>query len=112
MENPYQIALYCIPGFLAFIAGMLPSMQHRWRVVQAMILGVASATYWYLLQLHVSWAYDHPANPNDGAPKTFALLFGWLFGLVFPIVPVWFITRWIRRRRGTLAHYDATEIRG
>jgi hypothetical protein len=96
MENPYQTMLYWIPGAIAFVAGILPAQSRSWKVVQSALLCIAAAVFWGILQHSVSWAYDRSFNPNDGAPKTFALLFGWLFGLIFPIAPVWIVVRGLR----------------
>lgn len=82
MDNPYEFHLYFWPAVLALLA-LFPK-QRKFKVL---ILVLASIVYWAILQPSVEWAFNHPFNPDDGGPKTFAFLFGWLFGLIFPILP-------------------------
>ena len=75
----------------------------RKRVLRYYVLLVATVTFWGILQSRVGWAFSHPFNPNDGGPRTFAFLFGWLFGIVVFVAPSYWASKgiqcWIRKRQ-------------
>lgn len=96
-ENPWNTLLYWLPGTLAFAAGLLPLRPRPLPFLHAALLLTSTVVYWCVLQHSVAWAYDHPVNPSDGAPKIFALFFGWLTGLIFPILPAWIAARFLIR---------------
>lgn len=92
--NPYTIPLIVVPAAITIYAS---SVGRRW--VRISLLLVATVVFWIVLQPHVHWTFSHPFNPNDGGPKAVALLFGWVYGLVFVITPVYLVTRIIHRIR-------------
>jgi len=92
--NPYTIPLIVVPAAITIYASVV---RRRW--VRISLLLVATVVFWLVLQPHVHWTFSHPFNPSDGGPKAFALLFGWVFGLVFVITPVYLVSRAIRRIR-------------
>jgi len=83
--NPYSLYLYSIPSFFAVI-----STFPKHRVSRLIFILIAAGIYWYILPKYVDWAYTHPLNPNDGGPRSFSALFGWLVGLVTLILPIHF----------------------
>jgi len=83
--NPYSLYLYSIPSFFAVISAF---PKHR--VSRLIFILIATGIYWYILPKYVDWAYTHPFNPNDGGPRAFSALFGWLVGLVTLILPIHF----------------------
>ena len=92
--NPYTIPLVVVPVAITIYAS---SVRRRW--VRIGLLVFATAVFWLVLQPHVHWTFSHPFNPNDGGPKAVALLFGWVYGLVFLIAPVYLVSRAIHRAR-------------
>lgn len=92
--NPYTIPLVVFPAAITIYASFV---TRRW--LRISLLCFATVLFWLVLQLHVDWTFSHPFNPDDGGPKAFALLFGWVFGLVFVITPIYFVSRVIRRIR-------------
>ncbi len=92
--NPYTIPLIVLPAAIAIYASFV---DRRW--VRISLLLVATVVFWFFLQLHVHWTFSHPFDPDDGGPKAFALVFGWVFGLVFVITPVYFVSRAIHQFR-------------
>ena len=96
--NPYTLPLIAVPAAITIYAS---SVKRRW--VRISLLLVATIVFWLFLQPHVHWTFSHPFNPNDGGPKAVALLFGWVYGLVFEITPIYLVSRLIhriRQRRG------------
>jgi hypothetical protein len=104
MMNPYAPYLFCIPSVIAVIA-VFP----RKRIARWSLLAAAAGIYWCILPRFVTWAYAHPFDPNDGGPKAFSAVFGWLIGLITLILPIylsaisvrWVISRTKERRRLT-----------
>jgi len=92
IKNPYSPYLYGISGMLAVTAGFINRGYLR-----VILLFVGTISYWYFLQPFVDWAYTNPFNPDDGGPRTFALLFGWAFGLLFFMIPIFGITHFTKR---------------
>jgi hypothetical protein len=92
MENPFFWQTYGISALMAFIAGIIPSSR-RSKIFRVILLCIAVLIFSYFIRQYVDWAYDHPVNPSDGAAKTLSVLFGWLIGLVWPIVPSFFLAR-------------------
>ena len=96
--NPYTIPLIVIPAAITIYASFV---GRRW--VRISLLLAATVVYWLVLQLQVHWTFSQPFNPNDGGPKAFASLFGWVYGLVFVVTPVYWVAiviRRIRQKRG------------
>ena len=107
MDNPYDLPWVLIGIASGVLAGILPS-RPRW-IAALRLFVVVLGTYfcWRLLLSSVEWAYNHPFNPNDGAAKTFAYLFGWLVALLLLIGPTFVCTLLakiiygrIKKRRG------------
>lgn len=94
-SNPFWWPLYFPSAIVAFVAGCLPKRPKVFAVAQLCLLAVAAARFHVVLARSVDWSYTHPFNPDDGGPRTFAALFGWLEGLVWPILPVFIITRFL-----------------
>ena len=94
--NPFMLPLVVVPAAITVYASFV---KRRWARLGWLL--VATAVFWVILQLAVDWAFSHPFDPNDGGPRAFAFLFGWLFGLVLVITPVYWISKgiqWIRSR--------------
>ena len=89
--NPYVIPEYAIPALLTVAASLLKNKLCKWALLLLAIL-----VFWGILQPSVHWAYSHPFNPNDGGPKTFALLFGWAYGLILVVIPTYWISKGIQ----------------
>lgn len=83
LMNPYALYLYALPGVLA-IASAFPQK----RLVRFLLLVSAAGIYWLVLPNYVDWGYTHPFEPNDGAARSFALLFGGLIGLIVFVLPL------------------------
>ena len=95
--NPFEIPLVVLPAVITIYASFV---RRRW--VRLSLLLVATVVFWVMLQLTVDWAYSHPFDPDDGGPRTFAFLLGWLLGLVLVITPVYWTSKgiqWIWSRR-------------
>ena len=88
MMNPYTVTMVGIPVLLSVIASLAKKPVIKWT-----LLILATAIYWVILQKYVNWAFTHPFNPNDGGPRTFAYLFGWLYGLIIVIIPTYWISK-------------------
>ena len=94
--NPLMLPLVAVPAAITIYASIV---KRRW--ARLGLLLVATVIFWVILQLAVDWAFSHPFDPNDGGPRAFAFLFGWLFGLVLVITPVYWTSKgiqWIRSR--------------
>ena len=94
--NPFMLPLVAVPAAITIYASIV---KRRW--ARLGLLLVATVIFWVILQLAVDWAFSHPFDPNDGGPRAFAFLFGWLFGLVLVITPVYWTSKgiqWIRSR--------------
>lgn len=94
--NPYSIPLFAIPALITVAASLSKKRLSKWG-----LLLLAVITFWGILQPSVYWAFTHPFNPNDGGPKTFALLFGWAYGLILVVVPTYWISKgvqWIAKK--------------
>jgi len=89
--NPYTAWLY-VPAVTLAVIAIFP----RRRIIRFSILAVAAIGYWIVIPMYVDWAYTHPFDPDDGGPRTFASLFGWLAGLVSLILPIYLAGRLIR----------------
>lgn len=90
--NPYKPFLYIVPIIFSILAGLSKTKK-----IQLCFVGIATLFYWGILQFYVEYSYNHPFNPNDGGPKTFALLFGWLLGLCLLILPIYYCTLGVKR---------------
>lgn len=66
-------------------------LKNKW--MSRGLLLTATVAFWVILQPHVHWTFSHPFNPNDGGPKVFALFFGWAYGLVLIVTPLYWISR-------------------
>ena len=86
--NPSTIPLFAIPAGITIAASLFKNRAGKW-----ILPVVATVIFWGILQPSVHWAYMHPFNPNDGGPKTFALLFGWAYGLIMVVVPTFWISK-------------------
>ncbi len=86
--NPYLIPLIAVPAGITLFASFL---KRKW--IRRILLLVAAAAFWAIRLPHVDWAYSHPFNPNDGGPKMLALFFGWAYGLILVVMPVYWISR-------------------
>jgi hypothetical protein len=100
--NPFAIYMIGIPIVLSAIASILKRRIAKW-----ILLVMATSTYWVLLVQYVDWSYTHPFNPNDGGPRAFSAVFGWLIGVVTVILPTYLISKFLQcfwhkkhRRRG------------
>jgi len=94
--NPYLIPLYGVPALITIAASLSKNKFLRWG-----LLALAIIIFWGILQFCVIWAYTHPFNSDDGGPRTFALFFGWVFGLIAVIIPTYSISKgiqWLVRR--------------
>jgi hypothetical protein len=92
--NPYFHNLYLIPGCIAFLSAFLTN-----KIIRFISIIISTIVFWYLLQKSVDWAYTHPEiEPNDGGPRSFAALFGWLIGLITVILPIHFIARFMLKK--------------
>ena len=89
--NPFTIPLFVVPAAITIYASLV---KRRW--IRFGLLLVASAVFWFVLPMHVHWTFSHPFNPNDGGPKAFAIVFGWLIGLVLVVTPVYWTSRVIQ----------------
>ena len=59
-------------------------------------LALATIVYGYLLCCFVDWAFTHPFNPADSGPRAFAAGFGWIPGLLFVVLPFYWLARGLR----------------
>ncbi len=95
--NPYLITMIGIPALLSGSASFIKKPIIKW-----ILLVIATVVFWAILQKYVDWAYTHPFNPNDGGPRTFAYLFGWVYGLIIVIIPTYWISKviqWLVKKR-------------
>jgi hypothetical protein len=104
-SNPYWLPTYLPAAALAVLAGLLPFRPRLYFLSQLLLLSCAAVTFHIFVIRYVVWAYEHPFNPTDSGPRTFAALFGWFFGLVWPILPIYAVTRFLR---WLVARYAAT----
>ena len=86
--NPYSIPLVAVPAGIALLASF---PKNKW--MRRGLLLAAAAAFWAILQPHVYWTFSHPFNPNDGGPKVFPLFFGWAYGLMLMVTPVYWCAR-------------------
>ena len=93
MVNPYWLPTYVPAAVLALVAGVLPMRPRYYMLLQFVLLVAAAIIFHVFVVRSVVWAYQHPFNPSDGAPRVFASLFGWLVGLVWPILPTYAVAR-------------------
>ena len=94
--NPYVLPNIAMPVLLTVAASLLNNKLWKWALLLLAVLA-----FWGLLQPSVHWAYSHPFNPDDGAPKVFALLFGWAYGLILVVIPTYWISKgiqWLAKR--------------
>ena len=96
MRNPYDVPLLIIGIVSGVCVGLIPGKTRAALISRVFILALGVCVSWLMLQLLVDWAYNHPFNPADGAPRAFAFLFGWLAKLVWPILPAFLLTFAIR----------------
>lgn len=89
--NPYSIPQFLLTALLALAASFQSRRLWKWLLLLSAVL-----TFWAFLQPAVHWAFSHPFNPNDGAAKVSALLFGWAVGLVAVVLPVYGISRGVQ----------------
>jgi apolipoprotein N-acyltransferase len=89
--DPYLIPLIVVPTGITIVASLLKNRLWKW-----VLLFLATLLFWVILQPSVQWAFTHPFNPNDGAPRTFALLFGWAYGLLLVVIPTYWISKGIQ----------------
>ena len=87
MENPYQPPLLVVGLLSGVVAGLIPERTYTTWLNRIYILGLGASVSWFLQISSVDWAYSHPFNPNDGAAKAMVSLLGWLFALIWPILP-------------------------
>ncbi|MCS3810276.1 hypothetical protein [Xanthomonas sp. 4461] len=104
MDNPYDLPWLIVGIATGVFSGLLRSVARLRLLIQALVLALGTLLCWRLTMLSVAWAYEHPFNPSDGAAKAVAYLFGWIFGLVFLILPSFVITLsartfYMRRKR-------------
>ncbi|MEA9566745.1 MULTISPECIES: hypothetical protein [Xanthomonas] len=104
MENPYDLPWLIVGIATGIFSGSLRSVARFRLLSQVLVLCLGTLLCWRLTTLSVAWAYEHPFNPNDGAARSIAYLFGWIFGLVFLILPSFVITLlastfYMRRKR-------------
>jgi len=91
MDNPYETPILALGLLAGIVAGFIPGTQILAWLNRLYILLSAAFVCW-LLEIHyVDWAYTHPFNPNDGGPRAFVALFGWVAALIYPIVPTFII---------------------
>ena len=96
MDNPYQNPILALGALAGIIAGLIPGNQPiRW-LNRLYILLSASCGCWLLFMLCIDWAYTNPFNPNDGGPRIFSALLGWVAALVYPILPTFFAVSVVR----------------
>ena len=81
---------------MAVVAGVLPIRPRSLLILQVLVLLGAAVLFQSFIVRYVVWAYAHPFNPTDGAAVAFAAMFGWVAGLVWPILPLYTVTRLIR----------------
>lgn len=95
--NPYMPFLLGIPGAIA-IAAVFP----RRRIVRWSLVAGACLVYWAIIPQAVDWAYTHPViNTKDGGARAFSACFGWLFGFVTLVLPMYLFTcfvQWVVRK--------------
>jgi len=89
--NPYSIPLYAVPGLITIAASLVKNRPWKW-----LLLLLAVLLFWGLLQPYVQWEYSNPFTPKDGGPKTFALLFGWAYGLIMVVIPTYWTSKGIQ----------------
>jgi hypothetical protein len=89
--NPDTIPLIAVPAGLTLDASF---RDHKW--IRRGLLLAATVAFWVILNFHVDWTFTHPFNPDDGGPRMFALFFGWAFGLILIVTPLYWISRGIQ----------------
>ncbi|MBO9795079.1 hypothetical protein, partial [Xanthomonas phaseoli] len=104
MENPYDLPWVLIGIATGIFSGSLHTAGRFRLLIQMLVLALGTLLCWRLTSLSVAWSYEHPFNPNDGAARAVAHLFGWIVGLVFLILPSFFLTllvrtSYVRRKR-------------
>jgi len=92
MDNPYDLPWLIVGITTGIFSGLLRSAARFSLLIQVLVLAFGTLLCWRLTTLSVAWAYQHPFNPNDGAARSVAYLFGWIFGLVCLILPSFAIT--------------------
>jgi hypothetical protein len=110
MGNPYELPLLVIGLLTGAIAGLIPGRTYTAWLNRLYILGLGACVSWFLQTHLVDWAYTHPFNPNDGAPRVMAALGGWLVALTWPILPVFasvLAVRWVFARLSKRRSYAA-----
>ena len=96
MDNPFETPIFALGLLGGIIAGLIPGNQPlRW-LNRIYILLSASCGCCLLFMFYTDWAYTHPFNPNDGAPRVFTGLFGWAAALAYPILPTFFAVSFVR----------------
>lgn len=95
--NPHNFPMFTGAAVLALVAGLLPAKPQRYAVAQGVLILGAVVWFWFHLQRAVEWTFDRSMDASDGGPKTFAYVFGWVFALIYPVLPVWACTRLLRR---------------
>jgi len=99
--NPFDAPFQTTGYLTGILAGLIYVRRFRSYFLRMLILVVGcSLSEHYLLQ-SVDWNFTHPFDPNDGGPRTFASVFGWLYALIWPIGPTFIAVltaRWIFSR--------------
>ncbi len=80
-----------VPSLISCFATWMPR-----RVIRLCFLLMAAIIFEVFLLFYVDWAYTHSFNASDGAARSFALLFGWLIGLVIIVIPVYWLTKLLK----------------
>jgi len=91
MDNPYETPILALGLLAGIVAGLISGKQIiRW--LNRIYILLSAAFVCWLLEIHlVDWAYTHPFDPNDGGPRAFAAIFGWLAALIYPILPAFIL---------------------
>lgn len=90
LDNPYTARLLVPTVLLSVVAAFVDRAM-----VRIALLALATLTYWAALQSYVEWSFNHPFNPDDGGPKAFAFLFGWMAGLLLLVLPTYGLVRYV-----------------
>ena len=97
--NPYLIPLIALPAGIALAASLMATKVWKW-----FLLLSSAFVFWVILQPFVQWAFLHPFDPNDGGAKTFALFFGWAYGLILVTIPTYWISKGAQSLRKKMSH--------
>lgn len=104
--NPYTIPLIAVTAGLTLYASF---RKNKW--IRRGLLLAATVAFWVILNFEVDWTFTHPFNPDDGGPRVFALMFGWAFGLILIVIPLYWISRGIQTVARKLKKKDAEAMK-